>query len=279
MENITAINTSTQTIRILIGNNVPDQGIVWASVFKSAGAFAITRNPNGLTLLQYLKENPVDVIIVEASMPGIDICAFIRELQDRGSLPLIIVTADYEMPIVRENVISLGARAFVVKPVDVNGLISIISSSSGVGYPLTPTTTNPSLHEDNGERDLECIVTDIIHQIGIPAHIKGYHFLRYAIIISVGNTEMINCITKMLYPSVACHFKTTPSRVERAIRHAIELAWDRGDVDTLNSYFGYTIRNTKGKPTNSEFIALISDKLRLQIKTSGYALGGGAYRD
>ena len=108
----------------------------------------------------------------------------------------------------------------------------------------------------------------MIHQIGVPAHIKGYHYLREAILLSVEDPEVMNAVTKVLYPTVAKKFATTPSRVERAIRHAIEVAWDRGDVDTLNAYFGYTIHNSRGKPTNSEFIAMLSDKLRLTIKVS-----------
>ena len=116
------------------------------------------------------------------------------------------------------------------------------------------------------EDDIEIVITDLIHQIGIPAHIKGYHYLRTAIIMSVESNDMLESVTKVLYPAVALHYNTTPSRVERAIRHAIELAWDRGDVDTLNSFFGYTIHTSRGKPTNSEFIALISDKLRLKYK-------------
>ena len=114
--------------------------------------------------------------------------------------------------------------------------------------------------------DLIMMVTDILLQIGIPAHIKGYHYLRESIVLSVKDSEMINSVTKLLYPTVAKKFSTTSSRVERAIRHAIEVAWDRGDVDVLNSYFGYTIQNERGKPTNSEFIAMISDKLRLKLK-------------
>ena len=116
--------------------------------------------------------------------------------------------------------------------------------------------------------DLVVMVTEIIHQIGVPAHIKGYHYLREAIILSVKNSEIINSVTKLLYPTVAKIYSTTPSRVERAIRHAIEVAWDRGDIDVLNSYFGFTIQNERGKPTNSEFIAMISDKLRLKLKIS-----------
>ena len=118
------------------------------------------------------------------------------------------------------------------------------------------------------ENNLETSVTEILHQIGVPAHIKGYQYLREAIILSINDTEMMNSVTKVLYPTVAKRFSTTSSRVERAIRHAIEVAWDRGDVDVLSSYFGYTIQNSRGKPTNSEFIAMISDKLRLQLKIS-----------
>ena len=119
-----------------------------------------------------------------------------------------------------------------------------------------------------GGQDVELMVTEMIHQIGVPAHIKGYHYLREAILLSVEDPEIMNAVTKVLYPTVAKKFGTTPSRVERAIRHAIEVAWDRGDVDTLNAYFGYTIHNSRGKPTNSEFIAMLSDKLRLTLKVS-----------
>ena len=118
---------------------------------------------------------------------------------------------------------------------------------------------------------LKNMVTDVIHEIGVPAHIKGYQYLREAIIIAVNDMDVINAITKVLYPQVAKTFQTTPSRVERAIRHAIEVAWDRGDLDTLQRFFGYTVSNTKGKPTNSEFIALIADKLQLQLKSSEVA--------
>ena len=115
---------------------------------------------------------------------------------------------------------------------------------------------------------IEVKVTEILHQIGVPAHIKGYHYLRDSIIMSIEQPEIINAVTKQLYPSVAKKYSTTSSRVERAIRHAIEVAWDRGDVEVLNSYFGYTIQGSRGKPTNSEFIAMISDKLRLQLRTA-----------
>ena len=123
--------------------------------------------------------------------------------------------------------------------------------------------TAQTLRQSAGQ-DLEIRVTEIIHQLGVPAHIKGYHYLRAAILASLENPELLESVTKMLYPTVAMKFDTTASRVERAIRHAIEIAWDRGDLDVLNSYFGYTVNTCKGKPTNSEFIALVTDKLRLQ---------------
>jgi two-component system response regulator (stage 0 sporulation protein A) len=125
---------------------------------------------------------------------------------------------------------------------------------------------NPAKRSNSNS--IETMVTNIIHEIGVPAHIKGYQYLREAIIIAVGDMDVINAITKVLYPQVAKTFQTTPSRVERAIRHAIEVAWDRGDLDTLQRFFGYTVSNTKGKATNSEFIALIADKLQLQLKSS-----------
>ena len=124
------------------------------------------------------------------------------------------------------------------------------------------------IFEETKELSLETMVTELLHEIGIPAHIKGYHYIREAITIAVNNADIINSVTKQLYPMVAKKYQTTSSRVERAIRHAIEVAWDRGDIDVLNSYFGYTIHNERGKPTNSEFIAMIADKLRLRLKVS-----------
>lgn len=259
-------------LKILIGNDIPDQGILWANTLKSAGAFAVTRKANGMILLQYMKEYSMpDIVIMEAKMAGLDAAGLIREMKKLGELPIIIITSDYAAPMLEQELMYMGAKAFMVKPVDPTELMKAIGEVGSAGS-TAAIDFSPAITETPEQQDLECIVTDIIHQIGIPAHIKGYHFLRYAIMLSVENSEMINSITKLLYPTVAAKFNTTSSRVERAIRHAIELAWDRGDLDVLNSYFGYTIRNTKGKPTNSEFIALISDKLRLQIKTGAYAV-------
>ena len=148
----------------------------------------------------------------------------------------------------------------LIKPFDFSSLCEHIDT---LYRQRSMSTDSPSgAYED----DMETQVTKVIHQIGVPAHIKGYHYLREAIILAVNDIDIINAITKVLYPTVARKFQTTSSRVERAIRHAIETAWNRGDLDTLNKFFGYTVSNTKGKPTNSEFIAMIADKLNLELK-------------
>jgi len=150
----------------------------------------------------------------------------------------------------------------MLKPCDMTALAERLEEIRGGQNSKQPQNRH------GGKQSIEAMVTSIIHEIGVPAHIKGYQYLREAIIIAVGDMDVINAITKVLYPQVAKAFQTTPSRVERAIRHAIEVAWDRGDLDTLQRFFGYTVSNTKGKPTNSEFIALIADKLQLQLKGS-----------
>ena len=164
-----------------------------------------------------------------------------------------------------QEVLAAGADYYFLKPFDLDILAERISQLTGWN---TAGQENIRKVSSDVQGNLEVVVSEIMHQIGVPAHIKGYQYLREAIILSINDSEMMNSVTKLLYPTVAKTFKTTPSRVERAIRHAIEVAWDRGDVDVLSSYFGYTIQNTRGKPTNSEFIAMISDKLRLRMKVS-----------
>ena len=152
-------------------------------------------------------------------------------------------------------------------PFDMDSLADRIRQlKSSKGFATGKDTIIIKSGSTNSALDLESKVTNILHEIGVPAHIRGYHYMREAIVLAVNDIEVLNYITKELYPAIAKKCSTTPSRVERAIRHAIEVAWDRGDVDVLNSYFGYTIHNSRGKPTNSEFIALISDKLRLRLK-------------
>lgn len=260
-------------LKILIGNDIPEQGMQWANTFKSAGFFAVTRRADGLSLLQYVKDSDLpDVIIIEAVMSGLDAIGFIKELKKSGKLPIIIVTAESEMISVREEALYLGASSFLVKPFDTNTLIKCISDAGK----RTHTFDNIHIQGLNDrtplKEELEYIVTDIIHLMGIPANLKGYYYLRYAIMLCVENSQMLTSMTRLLYPTVAAEFKTTSSRVERALRSAIEQVWEKGNSEIINTYFGHPIRNTGVRPTNSEFIALISDELRILMKTSGHMI-------
>ena len=197
-------------------------------------------------------------------MPNLDAIELMKKIQvSIFKKPLFIVVSTYDNPFIEKQVMDCGASYFMLRPFEPKVLADRIfaltgkeeESDHGINFQKNSQATN-----------LEVIVTDIIHQIGVPAHIKGYHYLREAIIQSVYDASKLESVTKVLYPSVAKKFMTTSSRVERAIRHAIEIAWDRGNLDTLNSFFGYTINTGKGKPTNSEFVALITDKIRLKYK-------------
>ena len=244
-------------IKVLIGNDTADCGMAWAGALKNAGMYAVTRRCDGNSVLNSIKSETPDAAVLEAKMPFCDAIEVIRKLKvEKKYVPNVIIVSNTADPALEREAASLGA-AFTLKPVDPQFLVNKINQMCGVAR------ETPDAPDDT---DLECAVTEIIHQVGIPAHIKGYHYLRTAIMLSVNNDEMINCITKLLYPTVAKQYQTTSSRGERAIRHAIEIAWDRGDIDVLTNIFSYTVHTSKGKPTNSEFIALIADHLRLKFK-------------
>ena len=258
-------------IKVLIGNDTADCGMAWAGALKSAGMYAVTRRCDGNSVLNSIKSETPDAAVLEAKMPFCDAIEVIRKLKvEKKYVPNVIIVSNAADPVLEREAAALGA-AFALKPIDPQFLVNKINQMCGVSHeaPDTPDET-----------DLEYAVTEIIHQVGIPAHIKGYHYLRTAIMLSVNNDEMINCITKLLYPTVAKQYQTTSSRVERAIRHAIEIAWDRGDIDVLTNIFSYTVHTSKGKPTNSEFIALIADHLRLKFKQKANNRGAlaGSYR-
>ncbi len=247
-----------ETKKILIGDDTVDYGITTASALRSYGLYAITRRKDGNILMNTILEEKPDVVIIDSTMPHMDAIELIKRTKAEAPVfPAFIVTSGYDNPFVEHQIMELGAAYFMLKPFDISTLAERILSLTTQKH---PAGTNP--------QDLEIVVTDVIHQLGVPAHIKGYHYLRAAIMASIDNAELLESVTKLLYPTVAQRFNTTSSRVERAIRHAIEIAWDRGDLDILNSFFGYTVNTCKGKPTNSEFIALITDKLRLQQKSS-----------
>ena len=246
-------------IKVIIGDESKEFGCMLANSLRGRGFFAVTRDSDGLLLLEAIRSEEPDVVIVDSIIPGIDAAELIKRCDSFVHKPFFIVTSSYRNMFAERQIMSMENAYFMLKPFDCDMLTNVIRSA--VQMELPPD--DPRLKED-----MKVVVTEIIHQIGIPAHIKGYHYLREAILLSLEDEEMLESVTKLLYPTVAKRFNTTASRVERAIRHAIETAWDRGDLDTIQNLFGYTVSVGKGKPTNSEFIALITDNLRLKYKKS-----------
>ena len=226
---------------------------------------------DGFKVIEIIENSCPDVVIMDLFMPRIDAIGIISTIKKNHhiDMPRFIVVSNFGRPTLEREVLSAGASYFMIKPINYSDIIEKILQEN---YKNTLSKDKFSFRDVSSlgidESNMEVRITEILHQIGVPAHIKGYHYLRNSIMMSIENPGIINSVTKRLYPAVAENFETTPSRVERAIRHAIEVAWDRGDVDILNSYFGYTIHNSRGKPTNSEFIAMISDKLRLSLRSA-----------
>lgn len=229
---------------------------------KARGVDFISETASGTEAIKLYATFKPDAVILDLFLPGTDGASVISEICSLAgkSRPVFIVTASVYNPAMLTDAINAGADYLLMKPCEISTVVQKLENA----FSAPDTSRHPEGTLPNN--DLESQITGIIHQIGVPAHIKGYQYLRCAIMMTVENADLINSITKELYPSVAKAFGTTSSRVERAIRHAIEVAWDRGDVDVINSYFGYTVQSQRGKPTNSEFIALISDNLRLKNK-------------
>ncbi len=227
---------------------------------------------NGEEIYEIIKEKKPDVVLLDIVMPKVDGLAVMekvnRDQTIRKRPAFIVITAANQQKIT-EDAFALGADYYILKPFDNEMVINRIKHTRATDERSFQEVRKINAYENASsykERNLETDVTNIIHEIGVPAHIKGYQYLRDAIIMSVDDMEMLNSITKILYPTIAKKHQTTPSRVERAIRHAIEVAWSRGKMDTIDELFGYTVNGGKGKPTNSEFIALIADKIRLEYK-------------
>lgn len=232
----------------------------------------VGKGTDGLQALDIIKNQAPDVMLLDIIMPkldGLEVMQKVSQEMATKKHPVFIVVSAIGQESITEDAFNLGAHYFIMKPFDnavILNRIRLAAGEIGNRYAIQKNQIPVENVSAYTEKSLEADVTDIIHEIGVPAHIKGYQYLRDAIIMSVDNREVINSITKVLYPTIAKMNKTTPSRVERAIRHAIEVAWSRGKMDTIDELFGYTISNGKGKPTNSEFIALISDKIRLAYK-------------
>lgn len=253
-------------LKIVVADDSSELGENCAKTFKAYGIRVVLCPKDGLKLLEKIKSEMPDVILADVFMPNLDILGVMKKLNDNvKTKPMVMAMSAFDNDRLEKELIEAGVDYYFLKPFDINTIAERIIQLSGWKNEKSPLVVRDNVVTDT---QLELMITDIIHQIGVPAHIKGYHYLREAIILSIKNSEIINSVTKLLYPTVAKKHGTTASRVERAIRHAIEVAWDRGDIDVLNSYFGYTIQNERGKPTNSEFIAMISDKLRLKLKIS-----------
>ena len=252
-------------LKIVIADDTTELGQNCAKALKSYGMDVSLCEKDGLDLLAKVKQVKPDVILADVFMPNLDILGVLNNLKDLSEKdrPMVMAMSSFDNQRLEKETLDAGACYYFLKPFDVNTMAERIIQLSGWRNEVSPVIIKDNVVTDP---ELQVMVTDIIHQIGVPAHIKGYHYLRESIMLAVKNSEIINSVTKLLYPTVAKKYTTTSSRVERAIRHAIEVAWDRGDIDVLNSYFGYTIQNDRGKPTNSEFIAMISDKLRLKLK-------------
>ena len=273
-----------QKMKILIADDNKDfSDILMEFINRQEDMEVIQVAGNGEEACSMIQEVQPDIVILDVIMPYLDGIGVLERVvtMNLEKRPLFVMLSAVGQDKITERALSLGAEYYIVKPFDMDTLVNrirqlknmaltgnsniIVSSSasssvSSAKQLLSRPKSGPSPH------NLETQVTQVIHEIGVPAHIKGYQYLRDAIIMVINDMDILNSITKQLYPSIAKQYNTTPSRVERAIRHAIEVAWSRGKMDTIDMLFGYTVNNGKGKPTNSEFIALIADRLRLEMQ-------------
>jgi len=230
---------------------------------------------NGLQTVEAIKEHMPEVLLLDMIMPHLDGLGVLETINNipLKSYPRTIILSAVGQEVITQKAINLGAEYYVIKPFNLTILAKRINQLSGRETAVIENKNNfaksmINKNEFSKYNDLEIDITNIIHEVGVPAHIKGYQYLRDAITMVISDMDLLSAVTKELYPAIAQLNNTTPSRVERAIRHAIEVAWNRGKIETINNLFGYTVHNDKGKPTNSEFIAIIADKLRLERKVS-----------
>ena len=262
---------SQNKIRVILADDNKDFcDVVCSYLNKQEDIEVIAIAHDGIDTFNKIRELKPDIAIIDSIMPRLDGLGVLEKLQkhaDQMQKPICIMLSAINQEKITQRAIELGAEYYIVKPFDMDALVirlrQLKYTKAGEG-PTSGSVVVGNTNEKAAAYDLEAKVTGILHEIGVPAHIRGYHYMREAIIMSVNDMDVLNYITKELYPSIAKKCNTTPSRVERAIRHAIEVAWNRGNTETLNDLFGYTISNRKGKPTNSEFIALIADKIRLE---------------
>jgi two-component system response regulator (stage 0 sporulation protein A) len=262
-------------IKIVIADDNKEFCSILSEYLKKQNDFEIVGiAKDGVEALKLISQESPDVLVLDIIMPHLDGLGVLERLNSYETttvIPKIIILSAVGQDKITQRAINLGADYYVVKPFELDVFANRIRQMFNSGYNIQEVR-RPVPSDDQSSNllnnNLESEITNIIHEIGVPAHIKGYLYLREAIFMVVNDVELLSAVTKELYPSIAKKFNTTASRVERAIRHAIEVAWSRGQVETINKIFGYTIHNSKGKPTNSEFIAMVADKLRLKQKVS-----------
>ena len=261
-----------QRIKILVADESEKFRNDVKETLSRYGVEIVEETDNGTDIFGKIKRTMPDIVLIDVWLPKIDTVQVIKKSKQLFSgatpSPDFIVLSCCSNPNLFQEATEAGAAYCMQKPIDYGTLYERIKRIYKSRSTVSTSHIDNTLSYLAERTDIEAQVTGIIHKIGVPAHIKGYQYLRTAIMMTIENSDLINSVTKILYPTVAKKYQTTSSRVERAIRHAIEVAWDRGDLDTLNSYFGYTIQNERGKPTNSEFIAMIADNLRLRNKIS-----------
>lgn len=252
------IHKMKQQFNVLIGEN-GEFGKQCKAALEACGFAAELCEKDGEKIMQRLQSKGYNAVLLNLFMPGADGADVLEALsQSEKEKPIVIILSSANSAELEEEIMQAGADYYFIKPV----------SAASVAKRIKRLSVWKSERMPHEGTDIDVVISDIMRQIGVPAHIKGYQYLRTAIKLCINDSEMLGSVTKLLYPTVAKIYSTTASRVERAIRHAIEVAWDRGDVDVLASYFGYTIKDQRGKPTNSEFIAMIADKLKLSLKSA-----------
>lgn len=248
-----------ETMKVLVADDSESFGKECQRELKKFGFDSFLTKKDGRKVIELLQSQHFDAVMMDVFMSGLDgieVLDYIRE--SLSNPPLVIVFSSVDSADFEQQIIDAGADYYFLKPVNPSSVAKRVQSLANWKRERLKKTGII-------ERDTEVVILDIMRQIGVPAHIKGYQYLRTAIDLSINDEEMLESVTKLLYPTIAKMYSTTSSRVERAIRHAIEVAWDRGDVEVLSSYFGYTIQSDRGKPTNSEFIAMIADRIRLSM--------------
>lgn len=254
---------------ILIADDNEETAIMLKDFLNTQSGMHVCANAyDGVETVKLVEECKPDVLILDIVMPKLDGLGVLQKLQSVHDRPTVIVYSISAQPKIMELAARYGADYYFLKPQNPERISEFISSlsESELDDTFFKSGQNPAPEIKNAASDLETIVTNSIHELGVPAHIKGYHYMRTAIMMVIENQDLLNYITKQLYPEIAKKYKTTSSRVERAIRHAIEVAWGRGRSETINEIFGYTVHDGKGKPTNSEFIAMVADRIRLSSK-------------